>query len=302
MIVEWESDLVRLVDLQGYRRADHWPYNARRTAKFTDVPNRQVQTIAVHHSMGGFYEGIEAVERLASFFMAAPHYKLDASGHAVRDREGRPVVSGGGKGWPGLGYTFVVPAIPEVQSGKFVVYRIWPDTMRTWHTGGLYNSHGVGICVGGHYASAADPVGSQGARARPDAAAVTALGELVDHLAERYRLQLRPGVLVAHREVATTLCPGDFLADWVRSRRGEHVTEPQGPEDRRALDSPLAVQRALALLGYNPGPQDGVWGPLTARALKLFQMHAGVGIDGLMGPKTARAMRVALAGLGLSPA
>lgn len=296
MVIEWESDLVRLVDLQGYRRASHWPHNARRTAAFRDQPHRQIQAIAIHHSMGGFYSGLEAVERLAAFFLAPPEYKTGPDGAVVLDRRGRPVAVGGGKGWPGIGYTFVVPAIPEVQNGRLVVYRIWPDSMRTWHTGGLYNTHGVGICVGGHYASAADPVASHGARARPDDAALTALGGLVDYLAGRYRLELRAGVLVAHREVATTLCPGDFLADWIRAKRGEEVAAPRGAEDRRALDTALAVQAALAELGYRPGELDGVWGPRTQRALKLFQAAAGVAVDGIMGPKTEQALRVALAG------
>lgn len=295
MLIEWESDLVRLVDLQGHRRSEHWPYNVRRTARFADVHNREIRTIAVHHSMGGSYPGLEAVEKIADYFLGAPKYKADEHGQLVVDRDGRPVTVGGGKGWPGVGYTFVVPAIPDVVDGRLVVYRIWPDSMRTWHTGGLYNSHGVGICVGGHYASAADPVARQSARARPDDAAVAALDGLVDYLTARYRLQLRAGVLVAHREVAPTLCPGDFLADWVRAKRGELVADPRGAEDRRPLDTPLAVQQALVELGYDPGKTDGAWGPKTARALKLFQAAEGLAADGRMGPRTERALRVALA-------
>lgn len=125
---------------------------------------------------------------------------------------------------------------------------------------------------------------------------MTALGELVDYLANRYRLELRAGVLVAHREVATTLCPGDYIADWIRAKRGEEVAAPRGAEDRRVLDTARDVQLALAELGYRPGELDGVWGPRTQRALKAFQASAGVAVDGLWGPKTERALRVALAG------
>lgn len=283
-ITEWQSDTVRIVDLQGFRRAPSWPWNAKRTARFADVPGRQIHTIAVHHSMGGFHPGIEAVEQIADFFLAPPRHGQDGK-----------TVLGGGKGWPGIAYTFLIPALPEVVDGRIVVYRIWPDSMRTWHTGGIYNSFGVGICVGGHYASAADSVGAKSARARPDDACVVALDALVDYLADRYRLQLRAGTLVAHREVASTVCPGDFLAEWVRRKRGEHVAAPHGPEDLRPLDTPLAVQQALVELGYDPGKVDGVWGLRTARALKLFQAAAGVAADGRMGPVTERALRVALA-------
>jgi len=282
-IVEWENDRVRLEDLGGYRRGPSWPWNGKRTARFYEVPNRRIEAMVVHHAMGGFHAGLEAVERIADFHMGAP--RVNDQGQVV----------GGGKGWPGVGYTFVIPAIPEVVAGKLVVYRIWPDSMRTWHTGGVYNSHGVGICIGGHYVSANEGASRATARARPDDAVVAALDGLVGYLAERYRLQLRPGTLLAHREAAATLCPGDFLADWVRAKRGELVAAPAGPEDRRPLDTIRAIQQALVELGYAPGEVDGVWGPRTARALKAFQAAAGLAADGLTGPKTEQALRVALA-------
>lgn len=295
LLTEWEDDVVRLVDLGGYRKASHYPWNARRSSRFSDVPGRRVEVIAVHHSMGGFYSGIEAVEQLADYFLAPPKYRLDEHGQIVRDKRGKPVVVGGGRGWPGIPYSFVIPALPETVDGKLVVYRIWPDSARTWHTGGVFNSHGVGICVGGYYASAADKLGSKSARARPDESAVTALEHLVDYLVDRYKLQLRASTLVGHREVAQTACPGDFLAAWVRGKRGEHVAEPQGAEDRRPLDTIQAIQQALVECGFDPGALDGVMGPRTARALKAFQADAGVAADGRWGPVTERALRVALA-------
>lgn len=282
-IVEWESDLVRLVDLQGYRRGSAFPWNLKHTARFYEVPTRKIETIVIHHAMGGFHAGLEAVERTFAFHAGTPR----------QTPEGKP--AGGGKGWPGIGYTFLVPAVPEVVDGRLVVYRIWGDSWRTWHTGGVYNSHGVAICVGGYYASAAERVPGAGARARPDASVMTALEGLVDYLAERYRLQLRPGTLIGHREAAATLCPGDFLADWIRAKRGEHVAVASGPEDRRAFDSAAAIQGALVELGYDVGGVDGVWGARSKRALRLFQTAAGLEADGLWGPKSEAALRVALA-------
>jgi hypothetical protein len=284
-LVEHETDLFRLVYLQDTPRASHWPYNAKRTAKFTEVPNRKIQSIIVHHSAGGFFSGIDAVEKLGAYFTAPPKTTVDGK------------VIGGGRGWPGIPYTFVIPALPDVADGKIVVYRVWPDSMRTWHTGGLFNSHGVAVCVAGHYASSADPIARQSARPRPDDAAVTALDLLTDYLSDRYRLQLRPGVLVAHREVGQTACPGDYLAGWVRQKRGELVAEPMGPEDRRPLETLNAVQLALLELGYDLGPTgaDGAWGLRTARAIKLFQADAGLAADGICGVKTIAALRVALA-------
>lgn len=294
MLVEWEDDIVRLVDLQGFRRASHFPHNLRGSARFTDIPDRRVSEAIVHHSAGGSYTGLEAVERLAGYFLAPPTYKRDEAGQVVLNAKGQPIKTGGGRGWPGIPYTFVVPARPAVEDGRLVVYRIWPDSMRTWHTGGVHNSHGVGICVGGWYTSAADPL-SKAARARPDDSAITALDHLVDYLAGRYRLQLRAATLLAHREAGGTVCPGDFLADWVRAKRGEVVAAPAGAEDRRDLSTVRALQTALVEVGFDPGPVDGRWGPLTASGVKALQVEAGLRGDGIFGPLTERALRVSLA-------
>jgi peptidoglycan hydrolase-like protein with peptidoglycan-binding domain len=50
------------------------------------------------------------------------------------------------------------------------------------------------------------------------------------------------------------------------------------------------LQRALAMLGYEVGEPDGVWGPRTGRAVRAFQRQHELDVDGLVGPKTARAI------------
>lgn len=51
------------------------------------------------------------------------------------------------------------------------------------------------------------------------------------------------------------------------------------------------VQARLANLGYRPGPIDGVFGPLTIRAIKAFQTALGLKVDGLVGNQTRTALQ-----------
>jgi 1,2-diacylglycerol 3-beta-glucosyltransferase len=51
------------------------------------------------------------------------------------------------------------------------------------------------------------------------------------------------------------------------------------------------LQQQLARLGYRPGPIDGLFGPLTAGAVRRLQTANGVAIDGIVGPVTRRALR-----------
>lgn len=296
MQIEHQTDQIRVYAVgDGYRRAAHFPKNLAGTASFVNIPGRRVSEIIIHHSAGGVYEGQRAVDELAEYFTAPPTYRLDEHGQRVLDKDGEPIKIGGGRGWPAIPYTFVVPAIPALEDGRLVVYRIWSDTWRTWHTGGVHNSHGVAVCVGGWYASRRDTLASQ-ARERPTEEAVAALDGLVDYLAQRYSLVLKPGSLLAHREAGGTACPGDFLESWVRVKRGEAplAKPPSGPKDMRDLSTVRALQEALVELGYDPGKVDGLMGPRTANALRAFQRRGGLLADGVLGPLTEAALRRAL--------
>lgn len=48
----------------------------------------------------------------------------------------------------------------------------------------------------------------------------------------------------------------------------------------------LEVQQALRRAGFDPGPLDGIAGPLTRRAIRAFQRRAGLKADGIAGPRT----------------
>lgn len=48
------------------------------------------------------------------------------------------------------------------------------------------------------------------------------------------------------------------------------------------------LQTALARLGFDCGRPDGIYGPLTVRAVQRFQRNSGVHSDGVCGPDTVR--------------
>ncbi|MGN6169277.1 MAG: peptidoglycan-binding protein [Solirubrobacteraceae bacterium] len=57
------------------------------------------------------------------------------------------------------------------------------------------------------------------------------------------------------------------------------------------IDRVKALQRRLLLLGLEPGPVDGRYGPQTAEAVKRFQEENDLPADGIVGPATQRALQ-----------
>ena len=51
------------------------------------------------------------------------------------------------------------------------------------------------------------------------------------------------------------------------------------------------LQQRLSLLGFDAGPEDGIFGPLVREAVEEFQRNAGLEVDGVAGPATVAALR-----------
>jgi N-acetylmuramoyl-L-alanine amidase len=66
-------------------------------------------------------------------------------------------------------------------------------------------------------------------------------------------------------------------------------------------DDVSELQDALARLGFDCGRPDGIFGPLTARALEDFQHNCGLYVDGVCGADTVRALRVLARQTGSGP-
>lgn len=52
----------------------------------------------------------------------------------------------------------------------------------------------------------------------------------------------------------------------------------------------LAVQKQLKVKGYDPGVLDGRYGPTTSHAVRIFQKTNRLAADGIYGPLTAKAL------------
>jgi len=54
----------------------------------------------------------------------------------------------------------------------------------------------------------------------------------------------------------------------------------------------LKMQKKLSLLGYNPGPTDGLWGRRTQKALKNFQKDNGLIVSGELDVNTSKKLGI----------
>lgn len=303
--IEWECDTVRLVKLDGLAQHANFPHGLnKRSGKFYKIRDRKIEHIIIHHAAGARKEGIKQPVDLAKWVIRDPIYRRDEAGNIIyrttKNGRKKPRTKGGGRGWPGAPYTFQVPAIPAIVDGKIVVYRLWDDDWRTWHTGKAYNTHGVGVCVGGWYASRHGA--STLAQDKPDATAIEGLERLVlDYLLPRYGLDPEDDeALMGHFDAGKAMCPGDWLETWVRQNRGEFVDAPRpdasGGLDARPLSTWKQRQEVLVSLGYDVGEHgiDGVFGWDTRSAIRSFQEDHGLVDDGIWGPMTETKIRAIL--------
>lgn len=62
------------------------------------------------------------------------------------------------------------------------------------------------------------------------------------------------------------------------------------------------IQQILTGQGYNVGPLDGNFGPLTAEAVRAFQRTKGLQPDGVVGPQTWNALSGKVPDMPVAPA
>jgi Putative peptidoglycan binding domain len=91
-----------------------------------------------------------------------------------------------------------------------------------------------------------------------------------------------PATTVQHHRV-----PATQQADWSAGPVQQWTGYTNSHGSRRVRE----VQRRLNRLGYQSGPVDGLFGPITERAVHRFQMRHGLRVDGVVGRHTLRALR-----------
>ena len=284
--IEWESDTTRLVRYTTHERGVNFPLNYKRSAGYREEAGRRINRVILHQSAGNRRDGISAVDRMANWIVRAPKFAK---------RSGKMRRVGGGRGFPGIPYTFMVPHRPDIVGGKSVVYRLWDDTWHTWHTRRA-NRDGVGVCFAGSFRTRHN---KRFADNDPTSQAMAAGEDLVmNYLLPRYGL--KPDDICGHFDFGKGNCPGDALEAWIRHKRGERVdwfepleADDQRPIDRRPLRTREQQNAALAEMGYGDWDLDDI--DERKLALESFQWDEGLVDDGLWGPNTERAMRIALA-------
>lgn len=283
---EWESDTTRLVRYTTHRRGTNFPLNSQRSAGYRREPGRKISRVILHQSAGNRRDGQDAVDRMANWIIRTPKFAT---------KRGKRRRVGGGRGFPGLPYTFLVPTIPDIIDGKSVIYRCWDDSWITWHTRRA-NKIGVGVCFAGSFRtrhskkfSGDDPVNQQLAAGKD---------LVLNYLLPRYGLTTDD--LCGHFDYGKLTCPGDHIEAWIRRERGERVdwyVDPNDPEpqlDMRPLRTRAQQIAALIEMGYGDG--EDLNDPDEWRfALESFQLDEGIVADSIWGPQSERAMRIALA-------
>ena len=96
--------------------------------------------------------------------------------------------------------------------------------------------------------------------------------------------------LAAARLTAAELVRAQRLAREWRPGTGTALPTPPAAGDGNMQSRIAEIQRALARLGYAPGPADGVLGPKTRVAIRAFQASAGLPTDGRLSERLENAI------------
>lgn len=192
-------------------------------------------------------------------------------------------------GWPGIGYHYVVDK-------EGVVSLCHDLEVVSYHVGNS-NGYAVGICMVGDFRN--ESLGDVQRQATI---------ELTRRLMKELSIPVEN--VWGHVEFpgySWKMCPSinmegfrTELQEAGESLSGLPARPPlyvAGERQRTILsrgdqgDDVRALQERLQELGFQPGPIDGIYGPLTFDAVSRFQRAASILVDGIVGPQTRAALR-----------
>lgn len=156
---------------------------------------------------------VDGIERVYTHHSGA----LGGSGFRGALGSARYVVTQRGRdGWPGAAYHFwFAHKADRDDEGRLVIYRLQPDEKRSYHTGGVANDHGLGLCWQGNLSEKL-----------PSADQIEMAEGFYPWLLETYALTVPDGFSF-HAEASRfggkdkASCPGPHVTAWVKRWREE---------------------------------------------------------------------------------
>lgn len=234
----------------------------------------RVEAVVVHQTNGSYDPGFKGLLNTAHFFVRDPAWE------ALPDDRGFKW-TGRGRGWPGFGYTWYVPHVPEITtSGKYIIYQTNDLKTVSWHTRGLNHRSG-GIAFQGRFFED----GMHNFRPYPgengspsDAQMCIFEGFVNDYMVNI--LKLDPSTaLLGHYHTGKLTCPGKVLRTAVERVRG-------APRDID-LSSWRLRQAAMLIHGHYLGTTgrlrngvDGDPGELTRLAIEACEDEFMLAVNG----------------------
>ncbi len=90
--------------------------------------------------------------------------------------------------------------------------------------------------------------------------------------------------------LAVLCLPAAVTAAEPASQTSDHLARGAGYGQPQIKEQVQTLQRRLRALGQQPGPVDGLFGPLTESAVYGLQRDTGLAADGIVGPQTRRVL------------
>jgi len=183
------DDVIKVVDI-----SDDLPKHAHK--RYRVIEHRPIGKLIWHHTAGGISPGLRGP-------VSMTRWCID------------------GRGWPGAPYHIWISYRPDVDAeGRIIVWQLQPLDVRSYHTGAGQNGHGIGAVCQGLFVSPHHPKTLKRQPTKhPSAEQQRAIPHVWKWISDLYGLEADPG-LSCHAWHRKPACPGEWIEDWCRAKRG----------------------------------------------------------------------------------